>query len=72
VVDAFNAFNSTIIRGVNTTAYSYAAPVASGSGSCLGHTNGCLIPSPSFGSVSTTSGALYGAGQLQFGARFEF
>jgi hypothetical protein len=41
-------------------------------GACSTHTNGCLLPSPSFGSVSTTSGALYGARQLQFGARFEF
>jgi hypothetical protein len=70
VVDAFNAFNSTIISGVNTTAYGYAAPGSTGA--CSTHTNGCLIPSASFGSVSTTSGALYGARQLQFGARFEF
>jgi hypothetical protein len=70
VVDAFNAFNSTIISGVNTTAYTYAAPGSTGA--CLTHTNGCLIPSPSFASVSTTSGALYGARQLQFGARIDF
>jgi len=70
VVDAFNAFNSTIISDVNTTAYGYAAPGSTGA--CSTHTNGCLIPSASFGSVSTTSGALYGARQLQFGARFEF
>jgi hypothetical protein len=70
VADAFNAFNSTIISGVNTTAYTYAAPGSAGA--CLTHTNGCLLPSASFGSVSTTSGALYGARQLQFGARFEF
>jgi hypothetical protein len=68
-VDAFNAFNGTIISGVNTTAYTYAAPGSLGA--CSTHSNGCLIPSPSFGSVSTTSGA-YGARQLQFGARFEF
>ena len=70
VADAFNAFNSTIISGVNTTAYNYSAPGVPGA--CSTHSNGCLIPSPSFGSVSTTSGALYGARQLQFGARFEF
>ena len=68
-VDAFNLFNSTIVSAVNTTAYTYAGP---GVGACTGHTNGCLLPSSSFGSVSTTSGALYGARQLQFGARFEF
>jgi hypothetical protein len=68
-VDAFNLFNSTIVSAVNTTAYTYSGP---GTGLCAGHTNGCLIPSSSFGSLSATSGALYGARQLQFGARFEF
>ena len=54
---------------VNTTAYTYCGP---GIGACAGHTNGCLLPAPSFGSRSTTSGTLYGARQLQFGARFSF
>ncbi len=67
--DAFNLFNSTIVTAANTTAYSYTAH---GTGLCTGHVNGCLIPSSSFRSISTTSGALYGARQLQFGARFEF
>jgi hypothetical protein len=72
-VDAFNLFNSTIVSAVNMTAYTYLSP-----GNlikpnvCTSHANGCLIPSSSFGSVSTTSGALYGARQMQFGARFEF
>ena len=69
VVDAFNLFNSTIVSGVNTTAFTYSGP---GVGACAGHTNGCLVPSSSFGSVSTTSGVLYGARQLQFGVRFNF
>jgi hypothetical protein len=69
MVDAFNLFNSTIVSAVNTTAYTYAGPGAKG---CVGHTNGCLVPSSSFGTVSTTSGVLYGARQLQFGARFTF
>lgn len=68
-VDAFNLFNSTIVSGKNTTAYNY---VAAGTGACAGHTNGCLTPSPTFGTTSTTSGALYGTRQLQFGARFDF
>jgi hypothetical protein len=68
-VDAFNLFNSTIVSAVNTTAYTYSG---AGTGNCAGHTNGCLIPSSTFGSVTTTSGSLYGARQLQFGARFEF
>jgi hypothetical protein len=69
VVDAFNLFNHTIVSGVNTTAYGYSGP---GIGACSGHANPCLVPSPSFGSRTTTSGVLYGARQLQFGARFNF
>lgn len=69
VVDAFNLFNSTIVSSVNTTAYNYSGP---GVGACAGHVNGCLLPSSSFGSRSTTSGLLYGPRQLQFGARFSF
>ena len=69
MVDAFNLFNSTIVSAVNTTAYTYTGP---GAGVCAGHTNGCLVPSSSFGSVTTTSGSLYGARQMQFGAKFNF
>ena len=69
-VDAFNLFNSTIVTALNTTAYSYEGPT---SGACaLAGGNGCFVPSSTFGSVSTTSGALYGARQLQFGAKFFF
>ncbi len=73
-VDAFNLFNSTIVTAVNTTAYTYLAPNATATSPCYNvvHTHGCLVPSSTFGSRSTTSGALYGARQLQFGARFEF
>jgi hypothetical protein len=69
MVDAFNLFNSTIVSSVNTTAFTYSG---TGVGKCAGHTNGCLVPSPTFGSRSTTSGALYGPRQLQVGARFSF
>jgi len=69
MVDAFNLFNSTIVSGVNTTAFTYLAP---GSGVCAGHDNGCMVPSSSFRSRSTTSGAVYGARQLQMGVRFDF
>jgi hypothetical protein len=69
MVDAFNLFNSTIVGGVNTTAYTYAG---AGTGPCAGHTNRCLVPSSSFASRTTTSSLLYGARQLQFGVRFEF
>ncbi|MHB8500783.1 MAG: TonB-dependent receptor [Candidatus Acidiferrales bacterium] len=69
MVDAFNLFNSTIVSGVNTTAYGYSGP---GVGACAGHTNACLLPFPSFGSRSTTSSAISGPRQLQVGARFTF
>ena len=69
MVDAFNLFNSTIVGSVNTTAYTYSGP---GVGKCAGHTNGCLVPSPTFGSLATTSGTLLGARQLQVGLRFDF
>ena len=70
-VDAFNLFNSTIVTAENTTAYSYTAEGTAGT-PCATHTNGCLIPSSTFRSLFTTSGALYGARQLQFNARFDF
>jgi hypothetical protein len=69
MVDAFNLFNSTIVGGVNTTAYNFTK---AGSGVCTGHANGCLAPSATFASRTSTSGALYGARQLQVGARFDF
>ncbi|HVA94917.1 MAG TPA: TonB-dependent receptor [Candidatus Dormibacteraeota bacterium] len=67
--DAFNLFNSTLVSSVSTNAFSYTA---AGSGVCTGHTNGCFSPTASYGGSPTTSGTLYGARQLQFGARFEF
>ena len=69
MVDAFNLFNSTIVGSVNTTAYTYSGP---GVGKCAGHTNGCMVPSSTFGSLATTSGTLLGARQLQVGLRFDF
>ncbi len=68
--DAFNLFNSTIVSAVNTTAYTYSGPGTKGA--CSTHTNGCLVPSSSFGSISSTSSSLYGPRQLQVGARFDF
>ncbi len=68
-IDAFNLINSTITSAANTTAFNYVAP---GTGACVGHTNGCFTPSATFGSPTTTSGSLYGARQLQIGAKFEF
>ena len=70
-VDAFNLFNSTIVAAKNTTAYTYAGP-GSSSACTAAHTHGCLVPSSSFGSITTTSGSLYGARQLQINAKFNF
>jgi len=70
MVDAFNLFNSTIVSGENSTAYTYSGPLSKGV--CSTHTNGCLIPSTSFLSRTATTSALYGARQLQYGVRFEF
>jgi len=73
VVDAFNLFNSTIVSQANMTAYTYLSPGnLTKPNVCTSHTNGCLLPSSSYGSATTTSGSLYGARQMQFGARFEF
>src|SRR5467141_2155565 len=73
VVDAFNLFNSTIVSQANMTAYTYLSPGNLAKPNvCTSHTNGCLLPSSSYGSATTTSGSLYGARQMQFGARFEF
>jgi TonB dependent receptor len=69
MVDAFNLFNSTIVGGVSTNAFSYAD---AGKPGCVGHANACLIPLSTFGSRSSTSGTLYGPRQLQFGARLDF
>ncbi len=67
--EAFNLFNSTIISQVNTNAYTF---VNAGTGVCAGHANTCLVPSPTFQTPTTTSTTLYGARQLQIGARFSF
>jgi TonB dependent receptor len=70
-VDAFNLFNKTIVAAVNTTAYTYAGPGSSAA--CpAAHTHGCMVPSSSFGTITTTSGSLYGARQLQINAKFNF
>lgn len=67
--EAFNLFNSTIISQVNTSAYSL---INAGTGVCAGHANACLVPLSTFQTPLTTSSTLYGARQLQIGARFSF
>jgi hypothetical protein len=56
--EAFNLFNSTLLQGVNTEAYT-----VSGAN---------IIPFSGFQTPSTTSTVLDGARQLQTGFRFDF
>ncbi len=67
--EMFNIFNHTNVLGVNTTAFNYAAP---GTGACAGHTNACMVPSPSYMAPSSTSSLIFGPRQVQVSARFSF
>jgi hypothetical protein len=69
VGEAFNLFNFTNFYTVNTQQFSYAGPGAAG---CVGHTNGCLIPTPTFLTPSASNNGLFGARQLQITGRFTF
>jgi hypothetical protein len=73
--EAFNLFNHTNIASLNTTAYNYVAAGKSGcTAAGTAATNGCLVPSPTFltPTSSTSTNGLYGARQLQISARFVF
>jgi hypothetical protein len=72
VADAFNAFNTTLVSAVSMNAFSFSAPGASTTCTVALHPNGCFGPISTYGSVSTTSSTLFGARQLQFGAKFNF
>jgi len=67
--EAFNLFNFTNFYSVNTTAYSFAAAGAAG---CVGHANGCVIPSPTYLTPTASNNGLGGARQLQISGRFTF
>jgi hypothetical protein len=73
VGEAFNLFNHTLITNVGPgsppNAFSYSA---AGSGVCSGHTNGCVVPNPSFPTPTQTTSAIYAPRQLQVSARFSF
>ena len=69
VADAFNLLNNTIVSAVNTQGFTESNP---GSGVCAGHVNACIVPFSSFQSRTTTSSVVFGARQLQIGARFNF
>lgn len=67
--EVFNLFNHTNISSVNTTAFTYSA---AGSGACAGHTNACLVPSPTFLAPTATSNLLWGPRQVQISGRLTF
>ena len=67
--EVFNLFNHTNISSVNSTAFTYSA---AGSGACAGHTNACLVPSPSFMAPTATSNLLWGPRQIQVSGRITF
>lgn len=69
--EAFNIFNHTNINSVNTTAYNYSASGASGCPASLGVT-GCMSPSASFLTPTSSTNNLYGARQLQVSAKLVF
>ncbi|MGB6546175.1 MAG: TonB-dependent receptor [Candidatus Acidiferrales bacterium] len=75
--DAFNLFNSQIVQAASTEAFTYTQATTT-STVCGTATHpgvvGCFVPftSTPFGTPTTTSGALYGARQLQIGAQFVF
>jgi hypothetical protein len=63
---------------VNSQAYTESAPTAPTATvpqpvcNISVHSNPCLIPFASFQSRTTTSSSVFGARQLQLGARFNF
>ncbi|MGB6429548.1 MAG: TonB-dependent receptor [Candidatus Acidiferrales bacterium] len=73
--EAFNLFNSELIQDVNTEAFTYTQATTTsttcGTGTHPGVV-GCFLPFSGFRAPATTSGALYGARQLQTGFTFEF
>jgi hypothetical protein len=74
--EAFNLFNRTNVFGVSRTAYYFDSPGRYGCPSSAtgisGVFGGCLSPNPSFLTPTSTGTSLYGARQMQFGARFTF
>jgi outer membrane receptor protein involved in Fe transport len=67
--EVFNVTNTTNVLSVNTTAFTYAA---AGSGACAGHSNPCMVPSPTFMAPAATSSLIFGPRQLQISARLTF
>jgi hypothetical protein len=67
--EVFNLFNHTNVSSVNTTAFTYSA---AGSGACAGHTNACMVASPTYLAPTSTSNLLWGPRQVQVSGRITF
>jgi hypothetical protein len=67
--ELFNVTNSTNVLSVNTTAFTY---LAAGSGACAGHTNACMVPSPTYLAPTATSSLIFGPRQVQISGRLSF
>jgi hypothetical protein len=67
LMEAFNAVNRRQVLGVNSTAYSFSAPLVAGG-------NARIVPytATAFGAPTQTSGVLYGPRQFQFAAKLFF
>ncbi|MEK6397356.1 MAG: carboxypeptidase regulatory-like domain-containing protein, partial [Terriglobus sp.] len=68
--EAFNIANHRNILAVNTSAYSYTAPGASGCPTSV--TGGCFAPYSLFYTPTSTSSTIYGPRQLQLLGRLYF
>jgi Carboxypeptidase regulatory-like domain/TonB dependent receptor-like, beta-barrel/TonB-dependent Receptor Plug Domain len=75
--EAFNLFNFTNVFSVNDVAYNFSSPRSGGCPAAIttapgGIYGGCVRPATAFLAPESTSTSLYGARQMQFGARFTF
>jgi hypothetical protein len=65
----FNVTNKTNVLGLNTTSFTYTA---AGSGACAGHTNACMLPSPTYMAPTSTSSLIFGPRQVQISGKLSF
>jgi Carboxypeptidase regulatory-like domain len=75
--EAFNLFNRTNVTGVDNDAFDFTAFDPTNPAACpvpAGATNfqGCVSPHSTFLNTQSTSNTLYGARQMQFGAKIRF
>ena len=68
--EAFNLFNKTNIVEVDNDAFNFDSGCTAPTGAA--NFQGCLTPRNTFLGVVSTGNTLYGARQMQFGAKFRF